>query len=107
MKTTMQAWPQKTREFHNHHFDSTIWNDFRFRDDDILIATYAKSGTTRVPQHVGHWIFAGCDDLLVVALSPWSYPRAAPKEGTLPAADNPTPRRLRKSVGRAQVRGNS
>ncbi len=25
------AWPRKTREFHNHHFDSTIWNDFRFR----------------------------------------------------------------------------
>ena len=25
-------WPQKTREFHNHHFDSTIWNDFKFRE---------------------------------------------------------------------------
>jgi aryl sulfotransferase len=24
-----------------HHFDSTIWNDFRFRDGDIIIATYA------------------------------------------------------------------
>ena len=43
-KMTMPAWPQKTRELHNHHFDSTIWNDFRFRDDDIVIATYAKSG---------------------------------------------------------------
>ena len=21
-------WPQKQRELHNHHFDSTIWNDF-------------------------------------------------------------------------------
>lgn len=35
--------PEKTREMHNHHFDSTIWNDFTFRDDDIVIATYAKS----------------------------------------------------------------
>jgi aryl sulfotransferase len=33
------AVPQKTRELHNHHFDSTIWNDFRFRDDDIIIST--------------------------------------------------------------------
>lgn len=40
--------PRKSREFQNHHFDSTIWNDFKFRDDDIIIATYAKSGTTWV-----------------------------------------------------------
>jgi aryl sulfotransferase len=33
------ALPQKTRECHNHHFDSTIWNDLSFRDDDIVIAT--------------------------------------------------------------------
>jgi aryl sulfotransferase len=43
------CWPAKTRELHNHHFDSTIWNDFAFRDDDIVIGTYAKSGT--VPVH--------------------------------------------------------
>lgn len=44
--TEQIIWPAKTRELHNHHFDSTIWNDLRFRDDDIVIATYAKSGTT-------------------------------------------------------------
>jgi aryl sulfotransferase len=33
-------WPHKTRELHNHHFDSTIWNRFKFRDGDIVIATY-------------------------------------------------------------------
>ena len=42
----MPDWPIKTRELRSHHFDSTAWNDFRFRDDDIVIATYAKSGTT-------------------------------------------------------------
>ncbi len=36
-------WPVKTRELHNHHFDSTIWNDFQFRDDDIVIATWPPS----------------------------------------------------------------
>lgn len=29
-------WPRKTRELHNHHFDSTIWNDLKCRDDDII-----------------------------------------------------------------------
>lgn len=38
--------PVKTREIQNHHQDSRIWNDFKFRPDDIIIATYAKSGTT-------------------------------------------------------------
>ena len=37
MKETV-PWPTKRRELHNHHFDSTIWNDLRFRDDDIVIA---------------------------------------------------------------------
>jgi aryl sulfotransferase len=44
--TENHAWPGKAGEWHNHHFDSTIRNDFRFRDDDIVVATYAKSGTT-------------------------------------------------------------
>ena len=36
------AWPKKTREFFNHHIDSSMWNDFDFRDGDIIISTYAK-----------------------------------------------------------------
>ena len=51
--------PRKRRELHNHHFDSTVWNDFKFRDDDIVIATYAKSGTTWTQQIVSQLIFAG------------------------------------------------
>jgi hypothetical protein len=41
------AWPRKTRALRHHHFDSTIWNDLRFRDDDIVIATYAKAALKR------------------------------------------------------------
>jgi len=33
MSEDQLAWPTKSREFHNHHFDSTIWNDYNFRDD--------------------------------------------------------------------------
>ena len=53
------AWPKKTRELHSHHFDSTVWNDLAFRDDDIVIATYAKSGTTWMQQIVGQLLFDG------------------------------------------------
>ena len=47
------VWPKKTRELHSNHFVSTIWNDFRFRDDDIVISTYGKAGTTCTQQIVG------------------------------------------------------
>ena len=40
--STTTAWPIKSRELHSHHFDSTTWNNFQFRPDDIIIATYAK-----------------------------------------------------------------
>jgi aryl sulfotransferase len=93
----MPAWPQKTRELHNHHFDSTIWNDFRFRDDDIVIATYAKSGTTWVQQIVGQLIFAGREDLAVAELSPWLDLRIPPKEVKLPEIEKQSHRRFLKT----------
>ena len=69
MSDTMK-WPKKTREFHNHHFDSTIWNEFAFRDDDIVIATYAKAGTTWTQQIVAQLLFYGDADLSVAEMSP-------------------------------------
>jgi len=29
--STNVLWPQKTRDPHNHHLDSTVWDDFAFR----------------------------------------------------------------------------
>jgi aryl sulfotransferase len=74
------AWPRKTREFHNHHFDSTVWNDFEFRDDDIIVGTYAKSGTTWTQQIVGQLVFNGAPDVNISAISPWLDLRVPPKE---------------------------
>lgn len=91
------AWPVKRRELHNHHFDSTIWNDFRFRDDDIVIATYAKSGTTWVQQIVSQLLFDGAEGLEVAAMSPWLDLRVPPKDVKLPIVEAQTHRRFIKT----------
>jgi aryl sulfotransferase len=90
-------WPVKTRELHNHHFDSTVWNDFKFRDDDIVVATYGKSGTTWVQQIVSQLIFNGAEDVPVAEISPWVDLRLPPKEKKLPAIEAQTHRRFLKT----------
>ena len=65
------VWPVKTRELHNHHMDSTVWNDFKFRNDDVIVATWAKSGTTWTQQIVSQLIFNGMEGINVPMLSPW------------------------------------
>src|SRR6478609_1274727 len=89
--------PQKTREFHNHHFDSTVWNDFAFRDDDIVIATYAKSGTTWMQQIVSQLIFNGAPDVEVHALSPWLDMRILDKDKLLANLEGQRNRRFIKT----------
>lgn len=90
-------WPQKTRELHNHHLDSTIWNDFKFRDDDIVIATYGKSGTTWLQQIVSQLIFEGEEGLPVSEMSPWLDLRIPPKEVKLAEVEQQTHRRFIKT----------
>ena len=92
-----ENYPQKTREFQNHHFDSTIWNDFDFRDDDIVIATYAKSGTTWVQQIIAQLLFDGEEGMEVAEMSPWMDLRVPPKEVKLPLVAAQTHRRFVKT----------
>ena len=91
------AFPQKQRELHNHHFDSTVWNDFRFRDDDIIISTYAKSGTTWVQQIVSQLLFNGQTGLPVAEMSPWLDLRVPPKHIKLAEVEKQTHRRFLKT----------
>lgn len=97
MSDSQISWPKKTRELHNHHFDSTVWNDFVFRDDDIVIATYGKSGTTWVQQIVGQLVFDGAEHLEVGAMSPWVDLRVPPKEQKLKAIEAQGHRRFVKT----------
>ena len=93
----MSAYPKKTREMHSHHFDSTIWNDVAFRDDDIIISTYAKSGTTWVQQIVSQLLFKGQTGLPVAEMSPWLDLRVPPKEIKLAEIEKQTHRRFLKT----------
>ncbi|MFZ1293992.1 MAG: sulfotransferase domain-containing protein, partial [Pseudomonadales bacterium] len=92
-----EIWPRKTRELRNHHFDSSIWNEFSFRDDDIVIATYAKSGTTWTQQIVAQLLFGGDPALPVAELSPWLDLRVPPKAVKLSAVEAQTHRRILKT----------
>lgn len=89
--------PVKSRELQNHHMDSTIWNDFRFRPDDIIISTYAKSGTTWTQQIVSQLIFNGAEGVDVPALSPWVDMRIPAREMKLEALESQTNRRFMKT----------
>ena len=98
MPDTAIQWPKKQRELHNHHFDSTIWNDFTFRDDDIVIATYAKSGTTWMQQIVSQLLFDGEEGARrSPSMSPWLDLRVPPKEVKLAAVEAQTHRRFLKT----------
>ena len=89
--------PVKTREIHNHHMDSTIWNDFAFRNDDIILGTYAKSGTTWMQQILAQLIFSGAEGLDLGTMSPWMDLRLPPKEVKLPVVEAQAHRRFLKT----------
>jgi aryl sulfotransferase len=91
------TWPTKTRELHSHHFDSTIWNNLTFRDDDIVIATYAKSGTTWMQQIVAQMLFGPDPELAVADMSPWLDLRVPPPAVKLPVVEAQTHRRFIKT----------
>jgi aryl sulfotransferase len=95
--TQTTKWPHKTHELHSHHFDSTIWNDLKFRDDDIVIATYAKSGTTWMQQIIAQMLYGPDAELEVAEMSPWLDLRVPPKEVKLPIVEAQTHRRFLKT----------
>lgn len=94
---TQIDYPKKTRELHSHHLDSTIWNDFPFRDDDIIIGTYAKAGTTWMQQIMSQLIFDAEEGLEVAQMSHWLDLRVPAAEVKLPALEAQQHRRFIKT----------
>lgn len=89
--------PRKTREIQSHHFDSTLWNNFSFRNDDIIIAAHAKSGSTWAAQIVAQLLFNGQPELCVHDVSVTLDLRVPPPEVKLDILQNRQHRRLLKS----------
>jgi aryl sulfotransferase len=96
MAEIVANWPRKTRELHNHHMDSTVWNDFAFRDDDVIVSTYGKAGTTWTQQIVSQLIFMGDENVPIHDVSPWWDMRIVPPEARAAVAAQ-THRRMLKT----------
>jgi aryl sulfotransferase len=71
-----EALPQLLHTYQNHHIDSTRWAPYSPRDDDIVISTSYKSGTT--------WTQAIVRELIAHSLG--SHDADAPKR--IPLQDN-------------------
>lgn len=89
--------PRKTREMHNVAMDSTRWDGFPFRGGDIVIGTWAKSGTTWTQQIIGQLIFAGAEGIRVQDIAPWVDLRVLPLAEILGGLEAQTHRRFMKT----------
>lgn len=92
-----QIQPQKIRELEHALLNSNIWNHFKFRDGDIIIATYPKSGTTWMQQIVAQLLFQGQEDLDIANLSPWVELQVIPQEKMLAKLEAQVHRRFLKT----------
>lgn len=90
------VWPAKTRELSDAFMDSTVWNDVRYRDGDIVIATYGRAGTTWMQQIVAQILFGGAD-VPISELSPWVEFKHFPREVTLAQIEGQKNRRFLKT----------
>lgn len=89
--------PCKTRDLHNHHMDSTIWDEFEYRNGDVVIGTWAKSGTTWVQQIVGQLLLGPDPDIHSTDLAPWLDMRVMPRKEILAMLDAQQHRRFIKT----------
>lgn len=63
--------PRVKHTYLHHHLDSTRWESYTPRDDDIVIATYVKTGTTWMQAIVSHLIFQDLQLRSLMEVSPW------------------------------------
>jgi len=89
--------PERTREYRNHHLDSTRWDAVKLRDDDIVITTAYKAGTTWTQRIVGG-LLLGPGRVDLHAESPWVDARfTGPLEPVVANLDAQRHRRFMKS----------
>lgn len=97
MLTEENRYPIKKREHWHHLLDSTVWNEFKYREDDIIINAHSKSGTTWVQQIVAQLIWNGAEHIIVSDVSPWIDCRFPSREERLRIVEGQSHRRFIKS----------
>ncbi|SDW07836.1 sulfotransferase domain-containing protein [Nitrosomonas communis] len=94
----MPTLPKRTRIYQNHHFDSTRWDYFEPRENDIVVATSYKAGTTWTQAIVAHLLFPDRNFPTAPAeMSPWLDMRIMPLEVVLNRLKAQTHRRFIKT----------
>lgn len=93
----MDAAQRKPRELVTALMDSTRWNGFEFRDGDIVIGTWAKSGTTWTQQIVSQLIFRGAEGIAAADVAPWVDMRIMPFDEMIAQLKAQTHRRCMKT----------
>lgn len=94
--------PQVTRTYQFHSLDSTRWNQYQPRPDDIVISTSLKSGTTWMLEIVRQLIFLGQDvpernEMPVGQVSAWPDAPWFPVEKMLEKLEGQAHRRFMKT----------
>jgi len=91
--------PQRTHDYSVHHlFDPTRWDQFQPRQDDVVVTTSLRSGTTWTQVIVANLIFQdGNMPAPIGEMSPWFELRLHPFEPLLAALDAQQHRRIIKS----------
>lgn len=89
--------PIKRRELQTTMLDSTIWNEIELQDDDIIVSSWGKSGTTWIQQLVGQLLSRGSEDQQIAQVSPWVDLRIPPKPAKLAQIAQLTGRRFLKT----------
>lgn len=86
------------RTVHSRVFDSTRWNGYQPRADDIIVGTFVKCGTTWMQRIVSLLIFQSVEPRPLWDISPWFDLRVGgPVEPLLAAAEAQTHRRFLKT----------
>jgi len=96
--TMSTAHPEVRHIYRNHHLDTTRWDGFQPRPDDIVISTAYKSGTTLTQTIVMNLLFPDGDlPGPVTEISPWLDMRIPPLEEIMGALEGMQFRRCIKS----------